>query len=117
MLVKNSGATLPITPETGTVALIGAAALSTKDHSWYGPAGLEKPKTETLHDALKSRMEARKQTLLFEPAFADPCGETFADKDKALAAAKAADLIVLVVSEDCTASGEGVVPVSLATIA
>jgi beta-glucosidase len=107
VLVKNSGATLPITSETGTVALIGAAALSTKDHSWYGPAGLDQPKTETLFDALRSRLAARGQTLLFEPAFADPCGEAFADKDKAVEAAKAADLVLLVVSEDCKISGEG----------
>lgn len=107
VLVKNSGATLPITSETGTVALIGSAALSTKDHSWYGPVGLEKPATETLYDALKSRLAARGQTLLFEPAFADPCGAAFADKEKAVAAAKSADLVLLVVSEDCAISGEG----------
>jgi beta-glucosidase len=108
VLVKNSGATLPITPESGTVAVIGAAAQSTKDHSWYGPAGLEMPKTETLLEALQSRLAARGQSLLFAPAFADPCGEAFADKDKAVETARAADLVVLIVSEDCTISGEGV---------
>jgi beta-glucosidase len=106
VLVKNSGATLPVTPQSGTVALIGAAALSVNDHSWYGPAGLEKPRTETLHDALRSRLEG-KQTFLFAPAFADPCGLAFEDKAKAIETAKAADLVILIVSEDCAVSGEG----------
>lgn len=107
VLLKNSGATLPITPQSGTVALIGAAALSTKDHSWYGPAGLEQPATETLRAALESRLGGG-QRLLFAEGFADPCGLSLKSKDDAVAAAQAADLVVLVVSEDCTVSGEGV---------
>lgn len=107
VLLKNNGATLPITKESGTVALIGAAALATKDHSWYGPAALEKPRTETLLDALKARIGNR-QTLLFSEAFADACGQAFKDKEHALATARAADVVVLIVAEDCTVSGEGV---------
>ncbi len=106
VLLKNNGATLPITPQSGTVALIGAAALSTNDHSWYGPAGLEKPVTESLRDALQARI-GNPQKLLFAEAFADPCGQAFADKDKAVETAKSADLIVLVLAEDCAVSGEG----------
>lgn len=112
VLVKNSGATLPITPQSGTVALIGAAARSVNDHSWYGPAGLEKPKTETFHDALQSRVGGR-QKFLFAPAFADACGLSFEDKEKALETARAADLVVFVVSEDCAVSGEGASRVDL----
>lgn len=107
VLLKNNGATLPITPQSGTVALIGAAALSTNDHSWYGPAGLEKPRTETLLDALQSRI-GKGQKLLFAEGFADGCGQAFGDKEKALDAARSADLVMLVLSEDCSASGEGV---------
>jgi beta-glucosidase len=112
VLLKNGGATLPITPQSGTVALIGAAALSVNDHSWYGPAGLDKPKTETLYDALKSRLDGR-QKFLFAPAFADACGLAFDDKDKAVEAAHAADLVIFVVSEDCAVSGEGASRVGL----
>jgi beta-glucosidase len=106
VLVKNSGARLPITPQSGTIALIGAAALSTNDHSWYGPARLEQPKTETLKDALQSRL-GKRQTLLFAEGFADPCGVSFKDKAAAVETARAADLVLLVLSEDCTVSGEG----------
>jgi len=49
-----------------------------------------------------------RQRLLFSEAFADPCGQSFKDKEHALSVARGADLIVLVVSEDCTVSGEGV---------
>ncbi len=89
------------------MALIGAAALSTNDHSWYGPAGLEKPRTETLLNALLTHIGDR-QRLLYSEAFADPCGQSFKDKDHALSVARRADLVVLVVAEDCTVSGEGV---------
>jgi len=107
VLLKNSGATLPITAQSGTLALIGAAALATNDHSWYGPAGLEKATTETLRDALAARL-GKGQKLLFAEGFADPCGLSFKDKEEAIATARAADLVVLVVAEDCTVSGEGV---------
>ncbi|WP_072397256.1 glycoside hydrolase family 3 N-terminal domain-containing protein [Hyphomicrobium sp. CS1GBMeth3] len=112
VLLKNDGAALPIAPQSGTVALIGAAALSTNDHSWYGPAGLTKPATETLRAALEARVGSG-QKLLFAEAFADPCGLSFKNKDEAIATAKAADLIVLALSEDCTFSGEGTSRVDL----
>lgn len=106
VLVKNSGATLPITSRSGTIALVGAAANSANDHSWYGPARLAKPRAETLKEALQNRL-AKEQSLLFAEGFADPCGTAFKDKAGAVAAARAADLVVLVLSEDCAISGEG----------
>jgi beta-glucosidase len=112
VLVKNGGATLPITPQSGTVALIGAAAASTNDHSWYGPARLEKPRTETIEQALRRRLEPT-QTVLFAAGFADACGRAFKDKAEAIATAQAADLVVLVLSEDCAVSGEGASRVDL----
>ena len=108
VLVKNEASALPIAPSVGTIALIGATAdQADKDHSWYGPAGYQKPPTETLRQAM-ARMLRPGQTLLFEPAFADPCGTKFADKEAALGAARRADTIVLAVHEDCEIQGEGV---------
>lgn len=107
VLLKNSGATLPLTADSGTVALIGAAALSINDHSWYGPAKLDKPRTEPLLSALLSRISGR-QKLLFSEGFADPCGLSFKDKDDAIRIAQEADVVVLLLAEDCTVSGEGV---------
>jgi beta-glucosidase len=107
VLLKNDGATLPVTKAVKTIALIGAAATATNDHSWYGPAGLSKPETQTLRDALEERV-ARGQKLVYVPAFADPCGKAFEDKPGAIKAAREADLVIYVVAEDCEASGEGV---------
>ena len=113
VLLKNEHAALPIVPGYLSVALIGAAAQSTNDHSWYGPAGQTKPETETLLEALRKRIGPR-QSLDYVSGFADPCGKAFADKDAAIAASLEADLTVLIVSEDCDASGEGVSRTDLA---
>jgi beta-glucosidase len=107
VLLKNGGATLPVTKAVKTIALIGAAATATADHSWYGPAGLTKPETETLRDALAHRL-APGQKLIYSAAFADPCGKAFEDKPGAIKAAREADLVIYIVAEDCEMSGEGV---------
>jgi beta-glucosidase len=108
VLLKNDNATLPITPATRSIALIGATADSAQhDHSWWGPAGHAKPKTETLRQALEARMRLG-QTIHYAPAFADPCGREFSDKAAALMAAKQSDVVVYNVIEDCDIQGEGV---------
>lgn len=106
VLLKNDDAVLPISPSVKTVALIGAAAKSEADDSWYGPAMLTKPDTKTLHDALAERLRPY-QTLLYAPAFTDPCGKTIADAGEAAETAARADLIIYAVSEDCEFAGEG----------
>lgn len=108
VLLKNHGHYLPISPTTQRIALIGAVADHTDhDHDWSWPAGYAKPKAETLLAAMRKRI-GKKQSLSFAPAFADPCGQHFADKEAALEAARSSDLVVFVVAEDCTQSGEGV---------
>ncbi len=106
VLVKNGPHGLPITRKARTIALIGSAAVSANDHSWYGPAGSTKPKTETLLEAMERKLR-KGQELSYVEGFADPCGRAFVDKDAAVAAARGADATVLIVSEDCEASGEG----------
>ncbi|MDX2308515.1 MAG: glycoside hydrolase family 3 N-terminal domain-containing protein [Hyphomicrobium sp.] len=107
VLVKNDKATLPISPSVRSIALIGANAVSVNDHSWYGPAGYGKPDTVTLKAALDARLRPG-QRLVYEPAFADPCGRSYAGRDAALAAARQADLVVFSAIEDCEIQGEGV---------
>jgi beta-glucosidase len=108
VLLKNDNATLPITPATRSIALIGATADSAQhDHSWWGPAGHTKPKTETLRQALEARTRLG-QTIHYAPAFADPCGREFSDKAAAMAAAERSDVVVYNVIEDCEIQGEGV---------
>ena len=108
VLVQNENDILPIKPAVRSIALIGASAHSSQhDHSWHGPAGYDKPATETLNDALK-RMLRPGQNLTFAPAFSDPCGKSFAGRDAAIADARRADLIIYAVHEDCEIQGEGV---------
>lgn len=108
VLVKNHGHYLPIAPSTKSIALIGAAADHTDhDHSWYGPAGYTKPEAKSFLAAMRERT-GKNQTLTYAPAFADPCGTHFADKDEAVRVAAAAELVVYIVSEDCKQVGEGV---------
>jgi beta-glucosidase len=106
VLLKNDAAALPIGSDTRAIALIGTAAMSANDHSWYGPAGYQKPETETLLAALEKKMKPGQQ-LRYAKGFADDCGHAFGDKNDALAAARRADLVILAVSEDCDVSGEG----------
>jgi beta-glucosidase len=106
VLLKNDAAVLPIGPDVRVIALIGTAAVSANDHSWYGPAGYRKPETETLLGALEKRMKLGQQ-LRYVKGFADDCGRTLGDKNDALAVARRADLVILAVTEDCDVSGEG----------
>jgi beta-glucosidase len=106
VLLKNFGDVLPLSDRYKRIALIGAWAASDADTSWYGPAGLSKPDTTTLVDAMRARLGSG-QELVYVPAFADPCGSAAPGRDEAIAAARAADLVVLVVMEDCEISGEG----------
>ena len=106
VLLKNDNATLPIATSVKTIALIGAYAMSDSDDSWWGPALLTRPQTQTLRDALAERL-APGQSLLYAPAFTDRCGKTMSDAGTALATAQRADIVVLIVAEDCEFSGEG----------
>ena len=105
VLLVNEDNVLPIGPKVRTIALIGAAANFTDDDSWYGPAQLTRPLTESLREALTARLLPG-QNLTFADAFTDRCGKTLADKNAAVAAASSADLVVLMVAEDCEYSGE-----------
>lgn len=112
VLLKNDNAVLPLSSSHKTIALIGAAAKSEVDDSWYGPAMLTRPDTKTLFDALAERLRPH-QTLLYAPAFTDPCGKTLADSAQAVETALAADLVIMIASEDCEFSGEGASRTSL----
>lgn len=106
VLLKNENSVLPLSSSHKTIALIGAAAKSEVDDSWYGPAMQTKPATKTFHDALAERLRPH-QTLLYAPAFTDPCGKTPADSARAVDTAMAADLVIMIASEDCEFAGEG----------
>lgn len=106
VLLKNDRDTLPISPGVRRIALIGAWSESDYDMSWWGPAGLTRPATESLLSALRSRLHPG-QTLDYAKGFADVCGFSQGDVAGAVATARVADLVILAVAEDCDISGEG----------
>lgn len=106
VLVKNDNDVLPIAPAVRRIALVGAWAESDYDLSWWGPAGLPRPATETLLAAFRSALRPG-QTLTYARGFADTCGFAPGDTAAAVSTARQSDVVVLVVNEDCDITGEG----------
>jgi beta-glucosidase len=106
ILLKNADATLPIAPAVKSVAVIGAMARPEADRVWTDPAGLGRRTIQALPEALKERL-AGDVAVAYEPAFTKACGTEYADREAALRAAAASDLIVAMLGEDCEFMGEG----------
>lgn len=106
ILLKNANETLPIAPSVKSVAVIGAMAVPEAERVWTDPAGLGRRTIQPLPDALKERLPSG-VSVTYEPAFTKNCGTEFADKDAAVRAAAASDLVVAMLGEDCEFMGEG----------
>ncbi|ODT43964.1 MAG: hypothetical protein ABS59_21845 [Methylobacterium sp. SCN 67-24] len=106
ILLKNDKATLPIAPSVKSVAVIGAMAVPEDERVWTDPAGLGRRLVQPLPDALREQLPAD-VTVAYEPAFTRNCGTEFKDKEAAVKAAAAADLVVAMLGEDCEFMGEG----------
>ena len=105
VLLKNERDTLPIAPGVRRIALVGAWAAGDYDLSWWGPAGLTPPATETLLAALRARLRPG-QSLDYAPGYTDTCGTVPGDVAEAVTKARAADLVVVALSLDCDVWGE-----------
>ena len=106
VLLKNDGDALPIAPTVRRIAVIGASADTEYDQSWLKASGDKTPETSTLLKEMRARL-APGQTLDYARGFATHCGLAFENKERAVEIARAADLVVLVVLEDCEIQGEG----------
>lgn len=106
ILLKNADETLPIRDTVKSVAVIGAMAVPEDERVWTDPAGLGRRVITPLPDALRERLP-KDVTVSYEPAFKKNCGLEFADKEAAIRAAAASDLIVAMLGEDCEFMGEG----------
>lgn len=105
ILLKNANETLPISPSVKKLAVIGAMAVPEAERVWTDPAGLGRRAIQSLPDALKERIGAGVE-LVYEPAFTKNCGTEFSDKDAAIRAAAASDLVIAMLGEDCEFMGE-----------
>ncbi len=106
VLLKNENRTLPITPAIKRIAVIGASADTEYDQSWLKASGEKTPSTSTLLKEMRARLGAG-QTIDYVEGFETDCGKVFADRDQAIATARNADLVILVLMEDCEIQGEG----------
>ena len=106
VLLKNKDRTLPINLATKRIAVVGASADTEYDQSWLKASGEVSPQTSTLLKEMRARLGTG-QTLEYAKGFDTHCGMAFADLPQAIATARNADLIVLVLMEDCENQGEG----------
>lgn len=106
VLLKNDGNLLPIGPTIRRIAVIGASAATEYDQSWLKAAGDATPPTSTLLKEMRARLQPG-QRIDYAPGFSTHCGEAFGNRRQAIATARAADLVVLVLREDCEIQGEG----------
>jgi beta-glucosidase len=104
VLLKNEGNLLPIAANVRRIAVVGALAADADSQlgSWRarGEAADVKPLIPALREALPRRTE-----LVHEPG-ASPTSNDRSGISAAVAAARAADLVLLVVGENFDASGE-----------
>ncbi|MCU4180779.1 glycoside hydrolase family 3 N-terminal domain-containing protein [Bosea sp. BH3] len=104
ILLKNADI-LPIREGVKSVAVIGAMAVPEDERVWTDPAGLGRRAITPLPDALRERLP-KDVSVTFEPALTKNCGTEFADREAAIRAAAASDLVVAMLGEDCEFMGE-----------
>ncbi|WNE94199.1 glycoside hydrolase family 3 N-terminal domain-containing protein [Streptomyces luomodiensis] len=103
VLLKNDQEALPLSPSVGSVAVVGPFADSTDLHgTWSGP-GAQKFPAVTVADAVRAAAPKAKVTAV---KGVDAEGKDTSGVQDAVAAAKAADVTVVVVGEPPAWSGE-----------
>jgi len=105
VLLKNDGRLLPIKKDIKTIAVIGMLADSKVDilGGWADSGDREVP--VTLMQALKERL-GDNTTILYEPGYKQYGYTTDEMIDRAVRAAKKADLTILTIGENSNMSGE-----------
>ncbi|MEV1022879.1 beta-glucosidase BglX [Streptomyces sp. NPDC050264] len=104
VLLKNDGDVLPLKKSVGSLAVVGPFADSTDLlGTWVVPASAERFPAVKVLDAVRKAAPDAKVTYA---QGVDPEGKDAGGVDKAVAAAKAADVTVVVVGEPAAMSGE-----------
>ncbi|MBF9221118.1 glycoside hydrolase family 3 N-terminal domain-containing protein [Hymenobacter ruricola] len=104
VLLKNQNATLPLTKQLRTVALIGPLAKAKRDLNGSWTVDTDTTRITSLYDGLSQR--AGKNTQLLYAKGCDTSGDSRAGFAQAVATAQRADLVVLAVGETWDMSGE-----------
>lgn len=106
ILLDNNGV-LPLDARRfRSVAVIGALARPDQERVWTDPAGVPRKPIEAM-DAALQRLLGSAVAVRFERSVSTYCGQEWADRQAAVEAARAADVIVAKLGEDCEFMGEG----------
>ena len=106
ILLKNENAILPLKPSVRSVAVIGSLATHQADWQYTENAGLPRVISPRLTDALAAILGSRVRVTA-AAGFATHCSLAAGDTAGAVATARAADVAVVMLGEDCEQYGEG----------
>lgn len=106
VLLRNHDNILPIRPATRSIAVIGGLATHQEDWQYSDNAGLPRVRPAKLPDEL-TRLLGPDVTVTAAPGLATHCNLGSGDTAGAVRAAEAADLVVVMLGEDCEQIGEG----------
>jgi beta-glucosidase len=106
VLLRNEGDVLPVKPAVRSIAVIGGLATHQEDWQYSDNAGLPRVRPDRLPDEL-SRLLGPGVTVTAAPGLATHCNIAAGDTAGAVTAANAADLVVVMLGEDCEQIGEG----------
>ncbi|MGI4863433.1 MAG: glycoside hydrolase family 3 N-terminal domain-containing protein [Janthinobacterium lividum] len=104
VLLKNDNATLPLTSRFRKIALIGPLAKAKRDLNGSWTVDTDTTRITSVYDGLSQR--AGKTTQLLYAKGCEVSGDSHAGFEAAVAAARAADVVVLTVGESWDMSGE-----------
>lgn len=106
VMLRNQEGLLPVRPSVRSIAVIGGAATHQEDWQYSDNAGLPRVRPPKLTDEL-SRLLGPGVAVSFAPGLATHCNLAPGDTTGAVRAAEAADLVVIMLGEDCEQIGEG----------
>jgi beta-glucosidase len=106
VLLRNQNGILPLKPAVRSIAVIGGLATHQEDWQYTNDAGLPRVRAETLTAAL-TRLLGEPVRITAAPGLATHCNLAAGDTAGAVATAAAAELVVVMLGEDCEQIGEG----------
>lgn len=106
VMLRNHEAILPLRPSVRSIAVIGGAATHQEDWQYSDNAGLPRVRPPKLPDEL-SRLLGPDIAISFAPGLATHCNLAAGDTAGAVRTAEAADVVVVMLGEDCEQIGEG----------
>ncbi|AVO45365.1 glycoside hydrolase family 3 N-terminal domain-containing protein [Phreatobacter cathodiphilus] len=106
VMLRNHEQALPLRSSVRSIAVVGGAATHQEDWQYSDNAGLPRVRPPKLPDEL-SRLLGPEVAVSFAPGLATHCNLAAGDTAGAVRTAEAADIVVVMLGEDCEQIGEG----------